>query len=225
LTKALVGLIVLATVAFAIGAAIEKSQHHSESTAKASAANVGTILINGRRALLASETPAEHAAESGGTTQPSPTPTGGTHSEAQHSGESAAGKAQEKPPGTSGESGAKHAGEGGGSETAATHASETHSEKLLGLNPEATSLVVAAVIASLLLALAIWFRPEQTLLFLLVAAAMLLFAALDIREAIHQSDESNSGLEVLASVIALLHLAAGGLALYLARLRSRARPA
>jgi hypothetical protein len=84
---------------------------------------------------------------------------------------------------------------------------------------------VAAVIASLLLALAIWFRPEQTLLFLLVAAAMLLFAALDIREAIHQSDESNSGLEVLASVIALLHLAAGGLALYLARLRSRARPA
>lgn len=176
--------------------------------------------------VLLHETSAQHAAESSGqTTQPSPTPPGGTHSEAQHSAESAAGNAQEKAPSTSGESAWQHAAEGGGSETAAKHASETHSEKLLGLDPEAAGLVVAAAVASLLLALAVWFRPEQTLLFLLVAAAMLLFAALDIREAIHQSDESKSGLVVLASVIALLHLAAGGLALYLARLRSRARPA
>jgi hypothetical protein len=225
LTKALVGLIVLATVAFAIGAAVEKSQHHEETTSTALVTKGSTIPTSGGQALLASETPAEHAAESGGqTTQTSPDTTGGSRSESQHSGESPAGT--ETTPNTSGESATQHAAEGGSSETAAEHAGEIHSEKLLGLDPEATGLVVVAVLTSLLLALAVWFRPGNTLLLLIVAAAMLLFAALDIREAIHQSDESNSGLVVLASLIAAIHLAAGSLALYLARLRSTSvRPA
>lgn len=62
-----------------------------------------------------------------------------------------------------------------------------------------------------------WFRPTQTLLLAVVALAMPLFVALDIREAIHQGEESNTGLVILASVIAALHLAAGALAIYLTR--------
>lgn len=62
-----------------------------------------------------------------------------------------------------------------------------------------------------------WFRPTQTLLLAVVALAMHLFVALDIREAIHQGEESNTGLVILASVIVALHLAAGALAIYLSR--------
>jgi hypothetical protein len=65
----------------------------------------------------------------------------------------------------------------------------------------------------------------MALLLALVAVAMLLFGALDIREAIHQGDESNTGLVILASVIAILHLGAGGLAAYLSWLRASARTA
>ena len=41
-----------------------------------------------------------------------------------------------------------------------------------------------------------------------VAAAMLVFAALDVREVFHQVDESRTGLAVLAGVVAALHLGA-----------------
>jgi hypothetical protein len=175
LTKALAGLMVIATVAFAIGAAVEKSEHHTESTATVS--TEGTASGEGAAPSEGGETPSEHATETGG------------------------------------------------SETAAQHASETGNEKLLGLDPEATPLVVVAVIVSLLLAIAVWLRPDAALLLALIAVAMLVFAALDIREAVHQSDESNTGLLVLASAIAALHLAAAGLAAYLTSLTLRTRTA
>lgn len=209
LSNVLVALILIATVAFAIGAAIEKSKHHSESRPRAAGASGISIVVDGQRATLVSETAAQHAAESGGTTTQTPAATGtSTESKAAHRND------------------AQHKGEGSQSETAAQHANETHSEKLLGLDPEATGLVVVAVISSLLLAAAVWLRPDHALLLLVVPAAMLLFAALDIREAIHQSDESNDGLVILASVIAALHLSAGILAANLSRLRwSSASPA
>jgi hypothetical protein len=78
-------------------------------------------------------------------------------------------------------------------------------------------LVLVAVAVSLILALAVWLRPNHTLLLLLVVVAMLVFAALDIREAIHQGEESNGGLLLFAA----LHLTARALALYLSRISSR----
>jgi hypothetical protein len=172
LTLILIALIVVATAAFGIGAAIEKSEHNDESSESAGlqgaihTAATGawdTILVSGE------------SGESGGET----------------AGESSRGE---------------HSESGG----------ETHSEDLLGIDPESTALVVLAIFGSLLLAAAVWLRPEATPVLALVGLAMLFFAALDIREAVHQSDESNGGLMALALCIATLHLAAGGLAIWLA---------
>jgi hypothetical protein len=82
-------------------------------------------------------------------------------------------------------------------------------------------LVLVAVAVSLILALAEWLRPNHTLLLLLVVVTMLVFAALDIREAIHQGEESNGGLLLFAALVAALHLMAGALALYLSRISSQ----
>jgi hypothetical protein len=61
---------------------------------------------------------------------------------------------------------------------------------------------------SLALAALGWVRPRWLLGLVAIAAAMAVFGALDVREAFHQSDESRTGLAVLACVIAALHLAA-----------------
>jgi hypothetical protein len=94
---------------------------------------------------------------------------------------------------------------------------------LLGINPEATWLVVTAVAASLLLAALILTLPSP-LLAAAVALIMLAFTALDIRELAHQLSESRPGLAALASAIAALHLLAGGAAL-LATRDTRTAPA
>ena len=67
------------------------------------------------------------------------------------------------------------------------------------------------------LALAVWLRPEWRLLIGLVVAAMVVFAVLDLREVVHQLDEDNGGLAVLAGVVAALHLAAAAVALWMGR--------
>jgi hypothetical protein len=201
LTTTLVALIVLATVAFAVGAAIEKSQHHVEGSAAAALRGADLIRVESEKTdSHQNAAPERHRAE------PS---TSGAESPTSHSGEGG------------GESASAHPNESRGSESATEHAGETHSERLRGLDPEATGLVVVAVVVSLILALAVWHRPDHTLLLLLVAVAMLAFAALDIREAIHQGEESNGSLLLLASLVAALHLSAGALALYLSRLSSR----
>lgn len=95
------------------------------------------------------------------------------------------------------------------SEGAANAESASHSEggeRLLGIDPESTSAAAAAIIASLLLAVANW--AWDAWLVLLVAVFFgLLFAAIDVREAFHQAGESRGGLVALALVIAVLHLA------------------
>jgi hypothetical protein len=101
--------------------------------------------------------------------------------------------------------------EGEAAEAGATAESDSEDE-LLGVDAESTPLVVAAVVASLALAAAVWLRPDLELLLTLVAAAMLAFAVLDIREVFHQADESNGGLAVLAAAVAALHLSAAALA-------------
>jgi hypothetical protein len=58
---------------------------------------------------------------------------------------------------------------------------------------------------SLLLAVLLVARPGKGLL-VAVAVIGLVFAALDLREGIHQANESNTGLLIIALVTGLLHL-------------------
>jgi hypothetical protein len=113
-----------------------------------------------------------------------------------------------------------------GGESAATHATETHSAaktdshkelRPLGVNIEAVPFIVLAALASLALAALGWARPRWLLGLATVATAMIVFGALDVREAFHQSDENQTGLVILAAVIATLHLAAAGTAAVMAR--------
>ena len=103
-----------------------------------------------------------------------------------------------------------------GREGSAPQAAEQNSETLIGINPEATGLVVFAVVLSLLLA-ALILTVGSPLLAAGVALAMLAFTALDIRELAHQLHESRAGLAALAATVALLHLLAAAAALRAAR--------
>ena len=103
-----------------------------------------------------------------------------------------------------------------GSEEAGAHSQEEE-EELFGIDLESTPLVVLAVVASLALAAAAWLRPRWALLLVAVGAAMLVFAALDVREVLHQIDENSTGLAVLAGLVALLHLTAALVAADMAR--------
>ncbi len=101
-------------------------------------------------------------------------------------------------------------------EGTATDTAGQNSENLLGVNPEATGLVVVAVALSLLLA-ALILTIGSPLLAAGVALIMLAFTALDVREVTHQLHESHPGLAALAAAIALLHLLAGAAALLTTR--------
>jgi hypothetical protein len=133
--------------------------------------------------------------------------------------------------GETGASGETHTG--AGDESAAAHATEStgaaskaagekpHAElRPLGVDIEAWPFVAIAAVASLAFALSAWLRPRLTPLLALVAVAMLAFAALDVREVVHQLDIDKSGLAVLASGIAALHALAAAVA---AAMTSRAR--
>ncbi len=120
-------------------------------------------------------------------------------------------------------SGEATAGEASSTEAPASQSAVTEvtSERVFGINPESIGLVIAAVLVSLLLALAVWRLPTARRLLLLVALIALAFGIFDIREAIHQVSESRTNLSVVAAIVAALHLAATAVAFALAR---RARP-
>ncbi len=141
----------------------------------------------------------------------------------------------------SGERAATHAVERGGEEnpstpatttdrgeSAASHAAENAAAsktgvlkelRPLGINIEAVPFVVLAALASLALAALGWARPRWLLGLAAIAGAMVIFGALDVREAFHQSDENHTGLVILAAVIAAVHFAAAGIAAALAARR------
>jgi hypothetical protein len=114
----------------------------------------------------------------------------------------------------------EHAGETGVGE--ARHAEppsaeteQDEDETLFGVDLEATPFVVLAAAFSLALALGVWLRARWALL-AVAAVAMVPFAALDVRELLHQIDESDAGLAVMAGTVAALHLAAAAIATRLA---------
>lgn len=78
-------------------------------------------------------------------------------------------------------------------------------EELFGINPESAGLTTVVALISLLLAALLVVRPSKGLL-AAVAVVGLVFAALDAREVIHQANESNAGLLVMALLTGLLHL-------------------
>ena len=80
---------------------------------------------------------------------------------------------------------------------------------MLGVDLESTPLVVLAVLAGLGLAFLATGRIGRLRWFLLaVAVIALAWVALDIREVVHQIDESRTGIALVAIAVAVLHLAA-----------------
>jgi hypothetical protein len=118
--------------------------------------------------------------------------------------------------GLSGESG--RSGESGGENgtgESTTHTEQSHGEsgaKLLGVNTESLALTIVAVVASLVLAVAVWRGLWPRLTPLAVAGFGLVFAAGDARELVHQLNESNAGLATIAAILIGLHLAVTALA-------------
>ncbi len=108
---------------------------------------------------------------------------------------------------------------GGEAHPAPGETGATSSEDLFGINPEAPWIVVLGVAASVLLALAIWFRDGRSVLIIVIVFGLLL-AALDLREMVHQVNESRTSLIVVSAVLATLHLAAAGIAAALLRQRA-----
>jgi hypothetical protein len=80
--------------------------------------------------------------------------------------------------------------------------------------------VALAALASVGLVAGVWVHPRSAPLLVAVALAMLVFAALDVREVFHQADIDENGLALLAGLVAVLHIAAAGVA---AAMLSRAR--
>ena len=120
-------------------------------------------------------------------------------------------------PGESGvESPAAHAAEGSGAVT------REAGEKILGINPESTALVVAALVGSLLLAFAALRVERNAPILVVIAAAALVFAAFDLREVFFQVDRSRPGVATIAALVAALHVAAAGAAIVLRRRTRRA---
>jgi hypothetical protein len=103
---------------------------------------------------------------------------------------------------STGEQGSGHIDEHG-----ATSSTETNTENFLGVNTESTGLVLLAVAMSLVLAAAVWFwgMPPALALALLFALGA---GLLDVREIVHQAQESRGVLVALATLTALLHGAA-----------------
>jgi hypothetical protein len=112
------------------------------------------------------------------------------------------------------EGAARTRAEGGETHTRVGHSGSEL--RALGVDLEAAPFVALAAAASVGLALAAWRRPSATVV-LVLAAATLAFAALDVREVGHQLAENRIGLAVLASAVAVLHAAAAAVAGRLAR--------
>ena len=96
-------------------------------------------------------------------------------------------------------------------EAAPHNEADEASETILGINPESTGAVAAAVMVSLVLAAALWFWRTPAVL-IVAAVFALLFAALDLREVAHQLSEARNGLAAIALLAAVLHVGVAVLA-------------
>jgi cobalamin biosynthesis Mg chelatase CobN len=225
----LAALLLVATGLFAYAVLHERSLIRSER------GESPAQLVHESAATKASETPAKRTSETAAT-KASETP-------AKRASETAATKASETPAKRASETAATRASERAGtktSETPAKRASETapnagtvaatstaHVEtpaqraregRVLGVDLESTPMIALAIVAGLALAI-LAFSPlgaTRAILFGLALGA-LAWSALDIREIVHQANESHTDLAIIAGLVAALHAAAAALAVWLAR--------
>jgi hypothetical protein len=112
------------------------------------------------------------------------------------------------------------AGEAGASEATTAEAvgdSETGgSEDILGIDPEAPTLVGLALIVSFVAAFLVW-RYRRRLIIAGAIVVALIFAALDTLEVSHQAREGAVVLVAIATVVAVGHLLAVGLGVAILR--------
>ena len=111
---------------------------------------------------------------------------------------------------------AGHSAEGQGAH-AAEEAPSTEGgaagEKLAGVDLESTPLIVLAVLAGLVLSAAAATELGRRRAFLLaVVVIALVWGVLDVRELVHQLDESRGGIAAIALAVAVLHLLAAAVA-------------
>jgi hypothetical protein len=118
-------------------------------------------------------------------------------------------KAVERPGGETGEHSEAEAAEGQANATSEgterNRSAGESGEELFGINPESAGLSAVVAVVSFLLAAVLVVRPGKRVLVAVVVVG-LVFAALDVREVIHQANESNAGLLVMALITGLLHL-------------------
>lgn len=99
----------------------------------------------------------------------------------------------------------REAAERRGRVEAAESSGDESSEEVFGINTESTGVVVAAVIISLLLALAALLVRSPLVLGLIVVV-VLGAIAFDVREVMRQVDESRTDVATLAALTAVLHM-------------------
>ena len=93
-------------------------------------------------------------------------------------------------------------------------------EDLLGVDVESIPAIIGAVAVALLLAAAVWWRRERPWLWATLAFG-LVFTAGDVREVVHQLDESRTGVAVIAGILVAAHLAIAVLAVLMLFPRAR----
>ena len=92
-------------------------------------------------------------------------------------------------------------------------AAESSGEELAGVDLESTSLIVLAVLAGLVLSAAAATELGRSRAFLLaVVVIALAWAVLDVRELLHQLDESRGGIAAIALAVAVVHFVASAVA-------------
>jgi hypothetical protein len=108
---------------------------------------------------------------------------------------------------SAGEEGERHHAEPAG------NSESGESDTVLGVDVESTPLVVLAVLAGLALAALVASRfGRRRGVPLAVAGIALAWAVLDVREVVHQVDESNTGIAIVAALVTVLHVAAAATA-------------
>ena len=110
------------------------------------------------------------------------------------------------------------AGERGGEsgEAVGAHTETGGSESMFGIDPEAPPLVAFAIILSLVAAFLVW-RHGRRLVIVGAILIALAFAALDLLEINHQAREGTALVAVIAALVAVGHLIAGGLGITIVR--------
>jgi hypothetical protein len=85
-------------------------------------------------------------------------------------------------------------------------AAERSDTRVLGIDAEATPLVVFTVLVSIAFAVLLW-RSDSRVLLAIVAIVAAVIATFDVAEVVHQMDESRTALAITAALVGAGHAA------------------